>query len=627
MRYALTLDLAKPDDVRTIKIRKGEIGSVTLAIVVNEDGEKVDLTQYTAVRFCASKPDGVVFEKVSVIEDGTATYTLPASLASVRGKISVAYVMLEKEGYIGTTQCVCFDVLDAVPTAQAEAVYVPEFEELKGKLDDYVVQYAETFKAIEKAEADRATAEQGRASAETARTEAEAARAQAEEARSSAESAREAAESKRSAAESKRASEEQKRATAESGRVQAESNRSSAEGTRSAAETARAEAEAKRKAEFADMISAAQGTKLHICADGEFGTNGVPTLAGSPGIIYLVPFGKQGENDRYAEWLYVNGKWEKMGITGSSFDPISTDTIDVIAGGATKAGDEVVNTTGLSYFFTKLGGIFSRIGHKHGKADITDLADWAKADSKPSYEYSEISGKPTTFTPSIHTHSAEDVAAGILPIKRGGTGAATAPEALKSLGITVGTGEPPATGTPGSIYIKLGVGAMISGSSTPIGTITAYGGSTAPSGWLLCDGSEVSRVEYSLLFDAIGTAYGDGDGSTTFNLPSMAGRAAIGSSASHVLGTAGGEEAHALTASELPKDYASIFARLNSLNVPNVYPRSGATHKTESGDYTPLSLSGNTGTDIDVITFSGDGKAFNVMQPYLAVNYIIYAGR
>ena len=168
---------------------------------------------------------------------------------------------------------------------------------------------------------------------------------------------------------------------------------------------------------------------------------------------------------------------------------------------------------------------------------------------------------------------------------------------------------------------------MISGSSTPIGTITAYGGSTAPSGWLMRDGSEASRVEYSLLFDAIGTAYGDGDGSTTSNIPSMAGRTAIGSAASHVLGATGGEEAHALTASELPKDCASIFARLNSLNVPNVYPRSGTTHKTESGDCTPLSLSGNAGTDIDVIAFSGDGKAFNVMQPYLAVNCIIYAGR
>lgn len=627
MRYALTLDLAKPDDVRTIKIRKGEIGSVMLAIVVTEDGEKVDLTKYTAVRFCASKPDGVVFEKVSVVEDGTATYTLPASLASARGKISVAYVMLEKEGYIGTTQCVCFDVLDAVPTAKAEAFYVPEFDELKDKLDDYVSKYAETLKAIEKAEEHRATAESRRASAETARTGAEAARAQAEEARSSAESAREAAESKRSAAESMRASEERKRATAESGRAQAEFNRSSAEGTRTTAETARAEAEAKRKAEFADMISAAQGTKLRICADGEFGTDGVPSLPGSPGIIYLVPLGQQGGNDRYAEWLYVNGKWEKMGITGSGFYPISTDIIDAIAGGATKTGDEVVNTTGLSYFFTKLGGIFSRIGHKHGKADIADLAEWAKADSKPSYEYSEIRGKPTTFIPSIHTHRAEDIAAGILPIKRGGTGAATAPEALQRLGITVGTGEPPATGTPGSIYVKLGGGATTGGGSTPIGTITAYGGSTAPSGWLLCDGSEVSRVEYSLLFGAIGTAYGNGNGSTTFNLPSLAGRTAVGSSASHALGAAGGEEAHALTASELPKDYASIFSRLNSSNVPNVYPRSGTTHNIESEDFTPLSLSGSAGADIDVITFSGDGKAFNVMQPYLAVNYIIYAGR
>ena len=168
---------------------------------------------------------------------------------------------------------------------------------------------------------------------------------------------------------------------------------------------------------------------------------------------------------------------------------------------------------------------------------------------------------------------------------------------------------------------------MISGSSTPIGTITAYGGSTAPSGWLLCDGSEVSRAEYGLLFEAIGTAYGEGDGSTTFNLPDMSGKTAIGSSDSHALGATGGEESHALTASELPKDYASIFARLNSSKVPNVYPRSGATHKTESSDYTPLSLSGNAGFDIDVITFSGDGKALNVMQPYLSVNYIIYAGR
>ncbi len=169
-----------------------------------------------------------------------------------------------------------------------------------------------------------------------------------------------------------------------------------------------------------------------------------------------------------------------------------------------------MNTTGLSYFFTKLSGIFSRIGHKHGKADITDLADWAKADSKPSYAYSEISGKPTTFTPSIHTHSAERCGS-ILPIKRGGTGAATAPKTTSSTGITVGAlanrlqREPLALSTSSS-----GGGRWFTAAQRQSAP-SRHTADRLPSGWLMCDGSEVSREEYSLLFDAIGTAYGDGD--------------------------------------------------------------------------------------------------------------------
>lgn len=55
----------------------------------------------------------------------------------------------------------------------------------------------------------------------------------------------------------------------------------------------------------------------------------------------------------------------------------------------------------------------------------------------------------------------------------------------------------------------------------PIGAIMSYGGATAPSGWLLCQGQAVSRTDYSDLFNAIGTAYGSGDGSTTFNVPDL----------------------------------------------------------------------------------------------------------
>lgn len=58
----------------------------------------------------------------------------------------------------------------------------------------------------------------------------------------------------------------------------------------------------------------------------------------------------------------------------------------------------------------------------------------------------------------------------------------------------------------------------------PAGVILPYGGSNAPDGYLLCDGSEVSRSTYSDLFDAIGTNYGDGDGSDTFNLPDLRGQ-------------------------------------------------------------------------------------------------------
>lgn len=58
----------------------------------------------------------------------------------------------------------------------------------------------------------------------------------------------------------------------------------------------------------------------------------------------------------------------------------------------------------------------------------------------------------------------------------------------------------------------------------PTGKIDAYGGDTAPSGWLICDGSAVSRATYSALWDVIGTNFGQGDGSTTFNLPDLRGR-------------------------------------------------------------------------------------------------------
>lgn len=75
-------------------------------------------------------------------------------------------------------------------------------------------------------------------------------------------------------------------------------------------------------------------------------------------------------------------------------------------------------------------------------------------------------------------------------------------------------------------------GAALSQSLTdmPVGTITGYAGTTAPSGWLLCDGSAVSRTTYAELFGVVSTTYGSGDGSTTFNVPDSSGFIILASS-------------------------------------------------------------------------------------------------
>lgn len=66
----------------------------------------------------------------------------------------------------------------------------------------------------------------------------------------------------------------------------------------------------------------------------------------------------------------------------------------------------------------------------------------------------------------------------------------------------------------------------------PTGAVFAFAGITAPDGFLLCDGSEVSRVTYAKLFGVIGEIYGKGDGSTTFNLPNYCETVLVGAGGS-----------------------------------------------------------------------------------------------
>ena len=118
----------------------------------------------------------------------------------------------------------------------------------------------------------------------------------------------------------------------------------------------------------------------------------------------------------------------------------------------------------------------------------------------------------------------------------------------------------------------------------------------------------VSRTTYAALFAITSTTYGSGDGSTTFNLPDLKGRVAVGKSADtefDVLGETGGAKTHTLSESELPAHTHSMFA-------------AGGTSVGGSG----TSTGGGAGGAVTTGS-TGSGTAHNNLQPYITLNYII----
>ena len=98
---------------------------------------------------------------------------------------------------------------------------------------------------------------------------------------------------------------------------------------------------------------------------------------------------------------------------------------------------------------------------------------------------------------------------------------------------------------------------LFPGLLVPVGAVLAYGSSNAPNGWLSCLGQEVYRGDYPDLFAIVGTTYGAGNGTTTFNLPNLAGRVVVGQGSGsdltpRAMAATGGVETHALNTSEMP---------------------------------------------------------------------------
>lgn len=141
----------------------------------------------------------------------------------------------------------------------------------------------------------------------------------------------------------------------------------------------------------------------------------------------------------------------------------------------------------------------------------------------------------------------------------------------------------------------------------PSGMIVATAGLTSPDGWLICNGGTVSRTTYANLFAVLGTTYGVGDGSTTFNLPNLKGRTIVGvdsgQSEFDTRGETGGAKTHTLTIDEIPKNALWLSSPAYSPGVDGLIGT--------SGDYGARSLNGT------------QTAGHNNLQPYIALNYII----
>jgi microcystin-dependent protein len=136
-----------------------------------------------------------------------------------------------------------------------------------------------------------------------------------------------------------------------------------------------------------------------------------------------------------------------------------------------------------------------------------------------------------------------------LYLNTGGSWTAIAPLASPAF-----TGTPTApTPAVGDNSTKLATTAFVA-AAIPTGSVMPFAGAAAPSGWLLADGSAVSRATYAALYAVIATTYGAGDGSTTFNVPDLRGRHPIGKNAGtfNTLAAVGGEETHVLLETEMP---------------------------------------------------------------------------
>ena len=211
----------------------------------------------------------------------------------------------------------------------------------------------------------------------------------------------------------------------------------------------------------------------------------------------------------------------------------------------------------------------------------------------------------------------------------------------------------PANPTNGQVYqdyvydSSTGWRSQVMVGAAPCGSIMPFAGATIPAGWLLCDGAAVSRTTYSSLYAALGgisSPWGQGNGSTTFNLPDLRTRVPVGKNGSgtfSALGAIGGAETMSLQEAHLAAHTHTFSGTTSNTGshqhappVAVVYGGNASTYRSlfatnsgfwSGGDWNNAVTSGGAHdhTYSGTTSSKGSGQAFGLLQPYAVVNYII----
>lgn len=162
-----------------------------------------------------------------------------------------------------------------------------------------------------------------------------------------------------------------------------------------------------------------------------------------------------------------------------------------------------------------------------------------------------------------------------------------------------------------------------------IGEVIAYAGSTAPAGFIICDGAAVSRSVYGALFSLIGTTYGAGDGSTTFNVPNLKGRVIVGYNSGDAdfdtIGEVGGAMAVDISHTHTVNSHTHTFSGTLNATGSTLYLDNGTNAYFAATSGHTHSVSGTSGTASTTTTGSALSATQSIRNPYITMNFIIRA--